>query len=379
MLGSPGKYGTFNKFKLMELSEERMKESYLMADLSRKLSQIQQNYFEARFYIQPDGSMVPRQSKPVLSTSEGNADADAKDKAETEEEESPVKICMAIPVTSKGTQMKSIADSPFWNNLFDSFMKSVDWRSNRYVFRFFIGFDRGDSLYDTGDAWSDFREEFKHRAIFRMTEQMMDESAINKVLESQLSVKLMHFEHLEGAPSQVVSQLILTAYTDGFDYFYQVNDDTVLESPNWAPLLISSLQKNPVRSNLGVTGPRDANNEKIFTHSFVHRTHVDIFGYLFPPSFKNWWSDDWISTVYGKLHTFRTSDVVIQHNVKGQKTGDWNRYQVDRSAQFELDHELRQGYAQVSNGDACEAVLVDGAADGFCLCVSVCACRSTAG
>lgn len=57
---------------------------------------------------------------------------------------------------------------------------------------------------------------------------------------------------------------------------------------------------------------------------------MQIFGHFFPPSFKNWWSDDWISTVYGKLHTFRALDVVIQHNVKGQKVGALNRYQVDK-------------------------------------------------
>ena len=109
-----------------------------------------------------------------------------------------------------------------------------------------------------------------------------------------------------------------------------MNDDTVIETPNWMPKLIQTLQTNPIYSNLGATGPVDSNNEKIFTHSFIHRTHIDIFGYLFPPSFKNWWSDDWISTVYGKLHTFRALDVKIQHNVKGQKTGELNRYQVDK-------------------------------------------------
>lgn len=55
-----------------------------------------------------------------------------------------------------------------------------------------------------------------------------------------------------------------------------------------------------------------------------------IFGHLFPPSFKNWWSDDWISTVYGSMHTYRCEDVGIKHNIHGQKTGDINRYQVDR-------------------------------------------------
>ena len=191
------------------------------------------------------------------------------------------KICLGVPMTSKGTQMTNIADSPFWSNLFDSFMKSIDWRSNRYVFRFYLGFDKADDMYDIGDAWSDFREEFRHRATYRMIEQQMDEQQINEVLDKQLSLKLMHFDHLRGSPSQVVSQVMLAAYTDNFDYFYQVNDDTVIISPNWAQALVSTLAANPSIPNFGVTGPSDSNNEKIFTHSFVHRTHLEVLVYLY--------------------------------------------------------------------------------------------------
>ena len=61
-----------------------------------------------------------------------------------------------------------------------------------------------------------------------------------------------------------------------------MNDDTVLETPNWATKLIATLKTNPFVANFGVTGPLDSNNEKIFTHSFVHRTHIDVFGYHFP-------------------------------------------------------------------------------------------------
>eukprot|EP01031_Cornospumella_fuschlensis_P034857 gene34857-42210_t len=192
------------------------------------------------------------------------------------------------------------------------------------------------------------RDEFKHRATFRLAEQMLSEEEVSAVLATRLSLRLMHFDHLEGAPSQVVSQLVLTAHSEGFDYFYQINDDTVIVSPNWPAKLIATLQNSPLLPNLGVTGPADSQNEKIFTHSFTHRTHIDIFGHLFPPSFKNWWSDDWISTVYGRMYTFRAEDVTIQHNVKAQKTGEWNRYVVDKSAQYKLDQELRRGHVQIN-------------------------------
>ena len=37
-----------------------------------------------------------------------------------------------------------------------------------------------------------------------------------------LREKIMHFDHLTGSPTQVVSQLMLAGYADSFDYFYQV-------------------------------------------------------------------------------------------------------------------------------------------------------------
>ena len=74
----------------------------------------------------------------------------------------------------------------------------------------------------TGDAWSEIREEFKSRAVFRMKEQLLEATAIQDVLDKLLFLKLMHFDHLTGAPTQVVSQLMLAGYTDDFDYFYQV-------------------------------------------------------------------------------------------------------------------------------------------------------------
>jgi hypothetical protein len=55
-----------------------------------------------------------------------------------------------------------------------------------------------------------------------------------------------------------------------------------------------------------------------------------VFGHLFPPYFKNWWSDDWISTVYGAEHTFLLPDVQIKHNVGAQKTKGTTRYEVDK-------------------------------------------------
>lgn len=204
-------HSNFNHFILESVPKDLIMTSYALVDLSKKVSHIQSSYLQK----------YETQRKIKLSTSTTSTFTNASSLF-LNDHDIPIKIALAIPMTSKGTAMKDVLDSPFWNNLFDSFMKSIDWRSNKYIYRFYIGFDRADGKYDTGDAWNEFREEFKHRAIFRMSEQMMSEEVINNILEGQLSLKLMHFDHLDGAPSQIVSQLIVTAYADTFDYFYQV-------------------------------------------------------------------------------------------------------------------------------------------------------------
>jgi hypothetical protein len=96
-------------------------------------------------------------------------------------------------MTSKKTQMTDISQSPVWSNLFDSFMdvrslpylspsshlllcllQSIDWTSNRYHFGFYLGFDKADELYDTGDAWSEMRDMFRKRAEYRLKDQLVE-------------------------------------------------------------------------------------------------------------------------------------------------------------------------------------------------------------
>ena len=203
--GNPGEYSQYNSkaFIMEKVNSDTVRNSYLLIDLSNKIINIQ-----TENSIKYSQTNKQRYNNALEVTGMDNPNI--------------IKICLGIPITSKGTDMKNIQESPFWSNIFDSFMKSIDWRSNRYIYRFYLGFDKADQLYDTGDAWSELREEFRYRATYRMQEQLIEESIINTILTEQLSLKLMHFDHLEGAPSQIVSQLMLSAYTDGFDYFYQV-------------------------------------------------------------------------------------------------------------------------------------------------------------
>lgn len=68
-----------------------------------------------------------------------------------------------------------------------------------------------------------------------------------------------------------MSELIQHAYDDGCDYFYQINDDSIINTRGWAETFTRTLRNNPLGKNVGVTGPADTTNGRILTHAFVHR------------------------------------------------------------------------------------------------------------
>jgi hypothetical protein len=66
----------------------------------------------------------------------------------------------------------------------------------------------------------------------------------------------------------------------------------------------------------GVVGPLcNQGNEKILTHDFTHRLHMEIFEMnYYPPELVDWWMDDWISLVYGRQRTFKARSVPVMHH-----------------------------------------------------------------
>ena len=134
-----------------------------------------------------------------------------------------------------------------------------------------------------------------------------------------------------------------SAFITPQDWLYQLNDDARLTSKGWEAALAGVLSSNPVAPFLGATGPIDETNQRIFTHVFVHRTHIDIHGRFFPTAFKNYYSDDWISHVYGSGSTFKLPNVRMKHETKAQKTGKIERYQPDTAAKHALGVEVEAG------------------------------------
>ena len=130
----------------------------------------------------------------------------------------------------------------------------------------------------------------------------------------------------------------------------RLNDDVQLVTRNWTWPFISTLQKSDP-PNVGTVGPQHfGGNEAIITLDFVHRTHVDIFGFYYPRKFTDWFADDWITGVYQprayKMHTFkavhtyekgtRYNHSIITEPDMVQKTIDRDKYILDRYGSYSL-------------------------------------------
>ena len=85
----------------------------------------------------------------------------------------------------------------------------------------------------------------------------------------------------------------------------QLLPDSAFSTPSWASLggLVRQLEASEVPA-FGVAGPLDTGEPGVLTHPLVHRTHLDVFGYLFPPALTPPESFSWLSDVYGPRFTY---------------------------------------------------------------------------
>ena len=139
-----------------------------------------------------------------------------------------------------------------------------------------------------------------------------------KIIHKFPFVKSVHVEG--GTFTKAVNEIANVAYNDNMTYFVRINDDTKFATKNWTSTGIQIL-KNYIPSNVGVVGPQCNHGRKhILTHDMVHRTHLDIFYYYYPPEFENWWVDDWITNVYKpKRSTKLTTWIVLHEMVHGTR------------------------------------------------------------
>lgn len=182
------------------------------------------------------------------------------------------KIAFLIPCTSNGRNWDNIKQSYLYNLSLKTFLITQD---KEHIYKFFIGYDSNDLIYDN----------------------MESRTEINRLLSifGNVDIEFICMDGIEkGFLTRMWNVLFSSAYEEGFDYFYQCGDDISFKTKGWVNDCIKVLSSH---NNIGLCGPIN-NNNRILTQAFVSRTHMEIFGYFFPESIKNWCCDDWYNYVY---------------------------------------------------------------------------------
>jgi hypothetical protein len=154
----------------------------------------------------------------------------------------------------------------------------------------------------------------------------------------RFTMRLVKVNNTLKKPGPVFIEMARAAFDAGANYFYRVNDDTEVLA-NWATLFVRTI--NSLGVPYGVVGPScDQGNQKILTHDFVHRLHMEIFDMnYYPPELTDWWMDDWISLVYGQTRTFKAKDAPVTHHTGAHG----QRYAVDLSHEHLLSELVIKG------------------------------------
>jgi hypothetical protein len=235
------------------------------------------------------------------------------------------KIAIGAAITSKHIEMfrpATIRYLPLFS-LLESFCETA---SLGYEYHFYFGYDWDDKI-----AQAPFLTAISNE--FRIIMQRCGDLHIGGLLMIKC--------HYSGKPAWAQNDVMMQAYVDNMDYFYRVNDDTILLTMNWSAIFIETLEKfNP--PYVGVVGPTITKHRKltgppdrsVLTHDFVHRTHIAIFGFYYPRLFTTWFADNWISYVYTPRNRVMLSDVLANNSeIFGVRYNVDNRYMLNDTKQ----------------------------------------------
>ena len=221
-------------------------------------------------------------------------------------------IAILVPVCSRGQNYTNLSSTPFLKYLLPSFLK---YKDDAYTYTFFIGYDNTDKFYSEN--------------IYLLSDMC-----------NNIDMKLVELNGCEHKPAKAWNMLFNEAIRDDFDYFYQIGDDVIIESP-WTNIFVTILEES---KNIGVVGACHLQNylqrknggmPAVIENAFVHKTHFHIFGTFFDKRIDNWFCDNWITEIYKPDFSNHLNDLFVKNMIID------NRYEI--KIQPEIDKYVRQG------------------------------------
>jgi hypothetical protein len=225
-----------------------------------------------------------------------------------------IRMNLPISITTRDTNWHSLSDMLLMRSLLPSLLRTME---AGYQYGVYVGYDVGDPLLDQPGA---------EQSLIRMWNDTCKASGKN------VALKLFRYNDTRNYNVWAVNYITKEAYLDGYDYFFRVNDDSEFRGSGWTSRLVEALQLN---EDFGAAGVLDEANPRIWTHSVVGRPHIEIFGFHFPFSFGNWWSDDWITFAYSRRFSLWLYDVDIYHHRHSARYSvNWDDYEKRLSTEL---------------------------------------------
>ena len=190
-------------------------------------------------------------------------------------------IGIGVPSIGKGAG-QNISQVSLLRSFLPFFAQSLTAEDkNNFHFNIYVGFDAADPVFDDS-----------------LLRGMVLDSANQFIQDLPATLHLVRFPYSNAWLTYIWNGLFIQAMRNGADYFFQV--------PGWASNFVRRLEES---DGLGVVGPYDpAWKCKLLTQAMVSRKHYEIFGFLYPVQIKDWYSDFWLSRVYGLNHTLCSRD-----------------------------------------------------------------------
>ena len=179
------------------------------------------------------------------------------------------KVAFCIPTTTNKRDWKTIEETDLWRVLFCTLEKFTP----QHEITLFIGFDADDKVFSIEE------ERMKPEAVFQ-----------------NFKIKWFPFnEKFKGKVNLIWNDLARSAIDDGFNYLKILGDDIRLPNDrDWLSCFINKLKKN---DNVGFVAGWSG-NDAIPTQFLVHKTHFEIFDWIYPPEIPNWGVDNWMYDIY---------------------------------------------------------------------------------
>jgi len=181
-----------------------------------------------------------------------------------------MKVAFLVPTTTNKRDWKSINESYLWTVLMNHLENKTPVNCE---IKLFIGYDEDDKVL------SNIEERMKANAIFK-----------------RFQIEWFPFnEDYKGKPTHIWNELATIAFRDGYEYVKVLGDDITLPNDTaWLTCMIKKLKKN---NNVGWCAGW-SNNNAIATQFLLHKTHVEIFGWIYPPQIYAWFCDDFLNLIY---------------------------------------------------------------------------------